>query len=81
MYLSIGERRFCIVHNLEEISSPGEAEIVVFGHTHKREIFDKEGVLFINPGESGGHLTNLPTIAILDILSLHVDFLDLLSFF
>lgn len=27
-----------------------EADLVLFGHTHQSEIFEKDGILFVNPG-------------------------------
>lgn len=76
--VSIGGKRFCLTHDKKSLPPVVAADVVVFGHTHEKEVFKKEGVLFVNPGESGGHLTNFPTIAVIDTGSLDVEFLDLL---
>ena len=39
---------------LLEYGRTAGADIVVFGHTHKRAVYDYEGILFINPGTATG---------------------------
>ncbi len=39
---------------LLEYGRTAGADIVVFGHTHKRDVYDYEGILFINPGTATG---------------------------
>ncbi|MDN5366873.1 MAG: hypothetical protein PWQ11_284 [Candidatus Diapherotrites archaeon] len=37
-----------------EYGKTAGADIVVFGHTHKRDVYDYKGILFINPGTATG---------------------------
>ncbi|GAC1635784.1 MAG: metallophosphoesterase family protein [Candidatus Acidiferrum sp.] len=62
---------FYILHNLNELEiHPAAAgiHIVLSGHTHQPKQFEKDGVLFINPGSAGPRRFNLPiSLAKLDL--------------
>lgn len=52
-----------ILHILDELDlQPGPAGIsaVVYGHSHKPSIEDREGVLYVNPGSAGPRRFRLP---------------------
>jgi putative phosphoesterase len=49
-----------------EYVASGKYDIVVFGHTHKPEVFKRGRTLAVNPGETGGWLTGKSTVALLD---------------
>ncbi len=53
-----------------------EWDLVLYGHTHERDEKRINGVLIINPGETAGALKS-PSIAIIDLDSLTVRFVDL----
>lgn len=57
-----------MTHILNDVrNSLGEAQIVVFAHTHRPSVVkDATGRLFINPGETGGWSFRKPTIAMVD---------------
>ena len=42
-------------HNLKGV------DLVIFGHSHKPEIFHREGVTYLNPGSAGTRRFSLPT--------------------
>jgi uncharacterized protein len=47
---------------------PGDAAVVVFGHSHKALIETQDGVLYLNPGSAGPRRFRLPvTVARLHI--------------
>jgi predicted phosphodiesterase len=46
---------------------------VVYGHTHKPDVRKNNGVLVVNPGETGGWLTGKSTVALLDPVSLEAE--------
>jgi len=46
------------------------AALIVFGHTHKPEIVEKDNKLCINPGETGGWLSGKSTVVIVDLKDL-----------
>ena len=55
--------RLYILHNLNELDlNPRAAgfDIVITGHTHRPAQFEKDGVLFINPGSAGTRRFDLP---------------------
>ena len=57
------EARLYILHNLNELDlNPRAAgfDIVITGHTHRPVRFEKDGVLFINPGSAGPRRFDLP---------------------
>ncbi len=41
-------------------------DVVVFGHTHRALVETRDGVLLVNPGETGGWLRGKSTVALLD---------------
>jgi len=55
--------RLYILHNLNELDlNPRAAgfDIVITGHTHRPVQFEKDGVLFVNPGSAGPSRFDLP---------------------
>ena len=61
-------KRFFLVHNKRDIPSSVNADIVIYGHTHKYHKEHKDGRLWLNPGSCGGRRFSLPvTMAVLDI--------------
>jgi putative phosphoesterase len=60
-----------MLHRLDELDlKPANAGIgiVIFGHTHQPSVFQKEGVLYLNPGSIGPRRFSLPiSYAILQI--------------
>lgn len=41
-------------------------DVIVHGHTHKAEVYQKGKTLIVNPGEVCGYLTDKSTLALLD---------------
>jgi putative phosphoesterase len=63
----MGGRSFTLIHDLAALDDVGPGcEIVVHGHTHKVEISRQGGILYVNPGEACGWLTNRATVVLLD---------------
>jgi uncharacterized protein len=60
-----------MLHNLNDLDlNPTAAnfQIVISGHTHKPTKYEKDGVLYINPGSAGPLRFNLPiSLARLDV--------------
>lgn len=52
-------------------------DVLVFGHTHKPLTEQKDGVLLINPGETGGWLRGKSTVAVLNPATMAVDIIPL----
>jgi uncharacterized protein len=60
-----------ILHNLGELDLRPDAakfDFVISGHTHKAAQFEKNSVVYLNPGSAGPRRFNLPvTLALLDL--------------
>jgi putative phosphoesterase len=55
----------------------GKYDAIVFGHTHKPEIREANNTLLINPGETGGWLTEKRSVAILNPVTWEAEIVDL----
>jgi putative phosphoesterase len=54
---------FYILHDLHQLDlepSAAGIQVVVSGHTHRPEIFEKNGVTYLNPGSAGHRRFNYP---------------------
>ncbi len=72
-------RRIAVVHYPElahPLARSGDYDLVVYGHTHEVEETVEKGVL-LNPGEVGGWLTGLHTVALVDLETLEVQIHEL----
>ncbi len=69
--VEIGDTTVYMIHNIHEMDlDPSGAgfQVVIFGHSHRSEIEEKRGVLFLNPGSAGPRRFNYPiTAAVLEI--------------
>jgi putative phosphoesterase len=65
---------FYLIHNITDLNlNPAAAgiHIVLFGHVHQPAQYEKNGVLYINPGSAGPRRFNLPiSLAKLDLSQL-----------
>jgi len=62
---------FYVLHNLDHLDLKPEAagfHFVVTGHTHQPHQFERNGVLYLNPGSAGPRRFHLPiSLALLDL--------------
>lgn len=61
---------------MNALAASGDFNIVVRGHTHDVGIKDIKDTPVINPGETSGVLTGKRTVALLDIATLDVEFVE-----
>ena len=69
-FLKVGEVFIYVLHDLAELAIEPAAEgvqIVVTGHSHKPLVYEREGVLYVNPGSAGPRRFKLP-IAVAEII-------------
>jgi uncharacterized protein len=63
--------RFYLLHNLRALELRPETagfQAVISGHTHQAEQWERDGVLYLNPGSAGPKRFQLPvTLALLDL--------------
>lgn len=66
--IRLNKRRITLVHSLNKIDPDKEnADLIVYGHTHRPEIQQKSAKLIVNPGEASGWLYGTATVAIIDL--------------
>jgi predicted phosphodiesterase len=61
--VEIGGRLFYLVHALAALDITPQAagvSAVVYGHSHRAQIREQAGVLYLNPGSAGPRRFNLP---------------------
>ena len=72
--------RFVVAH-LEGMAAPffvaKTCDVIVSGHTHRPEVETREGILLVNPGETGGWLRGKSTVALLDPAALKAEIIAL----
>ena len=81
--LELGGKRIFASHmpkkeTIKAISKSGDFDIILTGHTHQF-VNEKteEGVLVINPGELCGYLTGRATFAIIDLVTMNAEIIEL----
>jgi len=61
--VEIGGVSIYMLHSLAELDldpKAGGIRVVIFGHSHRPEATEKDGVLYLNPGAAGARRFNLP---------------------
>ncbi len=61
--VELGGKSFYLVHSVHDLDVSAEAAgiaCVVSGHTHKPEIVERRGVVYLNPGSIGPRRFSLP---------------------
>lgn len=61
--VQVGGIAIYVIHDLKELPLDPRAagvRVVVSGHSHKPSSFEKEGVLYVNPGSAGRRRFTLP---------------------
>lgn len=62
-------KRFYLIHNLDQLDLDPKAagiDFVVSGHSHEPKLFEKENVVYLNPGSAGTRRFKLPvTVALI----------------
>jgi uncharacterized protein len=80
-----GLASFYVLHNLQELDLRPDAakfDFVISGHTHQPEQFERQGVLYLNPGSAGPRRFHLPTtLALIDLANKpwKAEFIELLE--
>lgn len=64
---------FWLSHYPVEDPKSKEVDVVVFGHTHRSQVNRDGNFLVVNPGETGGWVKGVSTVAVLDPKTLVVD--------
>jgi uncharacterized protein len=77
---TIGIWQVLVAHELpdpEEVAAGQAYRMKAYGHTHRPEIKQQGETLIVNPGECGGWLFGLSTVAIADLDTLEAEIIEL----
>ncbi|MCD4784799.1 MAG: metallophosphoesterase [Candidatus Eremiobacteraeota bacterium] len=69
-------KRILMLHepdNLRDYAMSGKFDLIIFGHTHRRQIYHEGDTLVVNPGEACGWITGLCTAMIINLDSMKVE--------
>jgi putative phosphoesterase len=69
--VEVGTLRLYVLHELSKLALDPKASgfaAVIYGHSHRPEAIDRDGVLFLNPGSAGPRRFSLP----IAVATLHV---------
>lgn len=75
--LKLDNKKVLLIHDISEMDEKyfKRYNLIIYGHTHKPGICQKNGTLLINPGECGGWLTGKASIAVCELKSMRIDFI------
>ncbi|MFC1566500.1 metallophosphoesterase [bacterium] len=80
MEKEINGRKIAMMHEpkfLKSLDKAREYNLVVYGHTHQKNIKKDNNFLMINPGECSGYLTNKASIAFCDLKTMDAEIRDI----
>lgn len=83
--LELGGRKIHMLHKLKDLAlAPADngIDLVIYGHSHKPALEEKEGVTYLNPGAAGKRRFSLPiSLALVDIDEgeMQIEFINLLG--
>ena len=60
-----GGKRIVVLHDRTNPALPKRFDILIYGHTHNPSVEKESGRLIVNPGECGGWVTGVSTVALL----------------
>ena len=67
-----------LAHDIKQVDLKNQsAHLVICGHTHRTLAHMEGSTLWLNPGESGGWLTGISTIAVVDINTLSYQIINI----
>ncbi|MBD3230646.1 MAG: YfcE family phosphodiesterase [Candidatus Lokiarchaeota archaeon] len=62
---------------LDAMIKSNNYSVIIYGHSHEKEVKKIGNTLVVNPGECCGYLTDEPTIAIIDLEALEAEIIQL----
>ena len=73
-------KRFVLMHEptcIDELSIDKQVDVIIYGHTHEKDIRNTGDTLIINPGEAGQWVTGRSTIVLLDLITMEAEIEDI----
>ena len=79
LHLTLDGKRIVVVHDINTLPEADrrEADVVIYGHSHRAAVESKDGKLSVNPGELGGWLTGSSTLAVIDLETMTAEIVQL----
>jgi len=83
--VELSGRFLYMVHAIDDLDlnpSAAQVDVVVYGHSHKPSITQRDGVLYLNPGSAGPRRFSLPvTVALLhlDVAEVRAEIVQLID--
>ena len=76
--LELGGKSVAVAHYVDWFNPAdhAEADVLISGHNHEAGVAQKDGKLYLNPGECCGWLTERCTVAMLDLETLQADIVE-----
>jgi putative phosphoesterase len=76
--VNLGGRHIVMHHFIDwfKVGDIAKADVVISGHTHGVVNESKDGKLLMNPGECCGWVTNRATVAVVDLVRLQGDIIE-----
>lgn len=77
---NINGRKIYMVHRptrLAQVVETGQFDLVIYGHTHKRDIHKVGNTLVINPGRSAGRLMGESSVVVLELDGMNPEVIEL----
>jgi putative phosphoesterase len=79
LHVHVGGRRILLHHALDwcRPEDIAEADIIITGHTHESSFTHRDDKWFLNPGECCGWVAGRATIAVLDLQSTAIEWIEI----
>ena len=77
----VGGKRIFMTHRLSvlnEVAESGKFDLVIYGHTHRKDIHKIGNTLVINPGEATDWLTDESNVVILELDNMKCEIISLI---
>ena len=58
--IRVEETNVLLLHDIAELGTTNDVDVVVYGHSHKPLVQERDGMLFVNPGSAGRRRFKLP---------------------
>ncbi|MEX1016492.1 MAG: metallophosphoesterase [Phycisphaeraceae bacterium] len=77
--ITLADRRIIMDHFIDWLkpADTADADVIITGHTHSIVNEQKDGTLYLNPGECCGWVTDRCTVALLDLTTLKAEIVDI----
>jgi len=78
----IAGKRIFMTHvpsTLDEVAGSGRFDLVIYGHTHKKDIRKVGDTLIINPGETTDWITGESAVVVLDLDDMQAEVIGLID--